>query len=185
MSRSAPRYALRSTRHRRQSQSEKINTHNNRREVGPLQAAAPGPVQTAAPNRTKDRSCAANRGEGLRREPGLISTARCLPGRLRDGDRGLKRRRPEGADRDRQGRVGHPSGGAQPPPAQAAEPRPAADVLQAACATDRSSRASSQRSSLTLVAKFASRRRGRRSALKSPRPAVRASHPATEAAGGM
>ena len=31
-------------------QSGNINTNNNRREVGPLQASAPGPVQTAAPS---------------------------------------------------------------------------------------------------------------------------------------
>jgi hypothetical protein len=30
--------------------SVNINTNNNRREVGPLQASAVGPVQTAAPN---------------------------------------------------------------------------------------------------------------------------------------
>jgi hypothetical protein len=31
-------------------QSDNINTNNNRREVGPLQASAVGPLQTAAPS---------------------------------------------------------------------------------------------------------------------------------------
>ena len=75
--RSPSRYALRLSRrqprHRLTGRSGNINTNNNRREVGPLQAAAPGPLQVAAPSCRARRRSSRSRGQARRMRHSVAS----------------------------------------------------------------------------------------------------------------